>query len=308
MGMGEMILPVICFWNLIMRVQRSHRALKSLLIGPLPTSTVPSPTEVATSSCEGTSLDSDERSFEGGDGNDCVESIGSHKSIDLGEGDNHLYSVGSRNVARSGSGNDYFDMRGGDQAVFSDGGNNTVLTDDGNDFVALGDGADLIRTRGGNDRVFSGGGDDRVYVGSGKDIVFAGDGDDKVYGDSGYNVFHGEAGNDLLIGGSDTDYLSGGADNDVLQGNQGFNTYQGGTGADHFILGSGSDWVNDFSSSEGDTVSFGEKFLDLGVTIENNFYVCFKGLTADGEATDGTIVCQDAGQAKTLALELASSW
>ena len=89
-----------------MRVQRLNQSLKSLLIGPLPTSAVPSPSEVATSSCEVTTLESDDRSFEGGDANDCVDSVGNHKSIDLGEGDNHLYSVGSRNVARSGSGND----------------------------------------------------------------------------------------------------------------------------------------------------------------------------------------------------------
>jgi Ca2+-binding RTX toxin-like protein len=106
-------------------------------------------------------------------------------------------------------------------------------------------GSDRAEILGGDD------GDDTLHAGAGGDFLFGGHGNDQLFG---------EAGNDVLVGGNGDDGLFGGADNDVLSGGAGNDSLTGGTGADIFVyslaVDEGDDRILDFSTAEGDRLSF----------------------------------------------------
>ncbi len=97
-------------------------------------------------------------------------------------------------------------------------------------------GSDQAEILGGDD------GDDTLHAGGGGDFLFGGHGNDQLFG---------EAGNDVLVGGNGDDSLSGGADDDVLAGGAGADTFVYSLAADE-----GSDQILDFSTADGDRLSF----------------------------------------------------
>ena len=146
-----------------------------------------------------------------------------------------------------------------------------------------GAGSDTIQGLDGSDTLIGGDGDDFIFGGSTendlRDVVYAGNGNDSVDGGYGNDELRGDAGNDTLIGGYGADTVIGGDDDDVLtaqawgdvlyggagddfiNGGFGYDRANGGTGADRFyhvgVEGHGSDWIQDYSSTEGDLLVFG---------------------------------------------------
>lgn len=115
-------------------------------------------------------------------------------------------------------------------------------TPDDNDILVGTDQAEILGGDDGNDTLNAGGGGDFLFGGRGSDQLFGGEG------------------NDVLVGGRGNDSLSGGPGDDVLSGGYGADRLTGGTGADTFVytLGAdeGDDEILDFSSAEGDRLSF----------------------------------------------------
>ncbi len=130
-----------------------------------------------------------------------------------------------------------------------------------------------------DDRITGGAARDIAEGGGGADMIAGGDGDDWIAGDEGNDTLAGDAGNDILFGGGGQDQMTGGSGrdqltgaagsdrlsgedgDDMLNGGWGFDRLTGGAGADAFfhlgIRNHGSDWVEDFSSEDGDVLVFG---------------------------------------------------
>jgi len=156
----------------------------------------------------------------------------------------------------------------------ADAGNDSLVGGAGNDTLEGGDGNDTLAGGAGNDSIL--GGNTTADL---RDVIFGGDGNDSIDGGYGNDELRGDAGNDTIEGGYGADTVLGGAGNDVLTGSAwgdvlfggdgddfinggfGFDRVNGGTGADRFFhigeAGHGSDWIQDFSSAEGDTLVFG---------------------------------------------------
>lgn len=123
-----------------------------------------------------------------------------------------------------------FTINGSDQAdIIRRGG---ALDFSGNDTFNLG---------GGNDVAFTGAGDDIVRAGSGRDTIRGGGGDDQLFGNSGNDALRGGVGDDILNGQRGRDDLSGGRGNDMLDGGVARDTLDGGRGNDILTGGNGSD-------------------------------------------------------------------
>ncbi|MFC3612513.1 choice-of-anchor I family protein [Lutimaribacter marinistellae] len=149
-----------------------------------------------------------------------------------------------------------------------------LLGTEGDDFIFGLDGADVIDGFGGNDNimagetdmdlsdtVYAGAGDDTVDGGAGNDILNGMDGDDVLLGQTGSDMLVGHDGDDALSGGAISDELFGNAGDDFLNGGSGFDRLNGGAGADQFYHAGaavhGSDWIQDYSSTDGDLLVFG---------------------------------------------------
>lgn len=135
------------------------------------------------------------------------------------------------------------------------------------------DGADLIVAKGGFNDINGNAGSDTIYGGAGadwlaggkdNDLIIGGGGNGQIlYGNAGADTLQGSSANEIIRGGQDDDVISGGAGNDWISGDKGTDMISGGAGADtfHFGPGSGVDWIQDFSSAEGDRV-----VLDAGAS------------------------------------------
>ena len=189
-------------------------------------------------------------------------------------GNDTMYSYDGQDVLQGGDGND---------VLYSMDGNSTLMGGNGNDVLYSRENSDRLEGGDGADTLYGGGGDDFLYGGSSnndlRDVIFGGAGHDVIDGGYGNDSLRGDGGNDTITGGWGVDTIVGGEGNDILTGqvysdlifgqegddfiNGGFGSdrVNGGSGADQFyhlgINDHGSDWIQDFSTAEGDRLVFG---------------------------------------------------
>ncbi|NDW45097.1 calcium-binding protein [Ruegeria sp. PrR005] len=204
-----------------------------------------------------------------------------------GIGNDTVIGLGESDFAAGMAGDD--DLRG-------EGGNDRLLGDEGNDRIDGGLGADTLNGGDGDDTIIGGPSEDDlrdvIYAGEGNDSVDAGAGNDQVFGQGGNDTIaggfgvddlQGQDGNDVITGSAFSDLVFGGAGDDFVNGGFGHDRINGGTGADKFFhvgaSGHGSDWVQDYSSAEGDVLLFG-----IGSATRDQFQVNFAHTeNAEGE-------------------------
>lgn len=167
------------------------------------------------------------------------------------------------------SGNDRLDGLGGNDTLNGGNGLDTLSGGDGDDFLY--GGASPMDLR---DVIYGGNGADHVDGGYGNDLLYGGNGNDTILGGAGADELIGQAGNDVINGSAFSDLVFGGDGNDFVNGGFGHDRINGGQGADKFFhtgeLGHGSDWVQDYSSSEGDVLLFGNSSAS-GSDFQVNF-------------------------------------
>ncbi|NDW45566.1 calcium-binding protein [Ruegeria sp. PrR005] len=243
--------------------------------------------------------------IEGGDGNDYLSGGEGDDSLAGGPGEDSLYGddgndslLGGAGGDRlnGGAGNDLVDGgadddrieggEGGDNLVGGEG-SDAIWGDAGNDFVNGGEGADHLIGGDGDDTIigglsdtdlrdviYAGEGNDSVNGGYGNDLIFGMEGNDTIAGGAGADDLRGQDGDDVITGSAYSDVIYGNAGNDFVNGGYGSDRINGGTGADRFfhvgVEGHGSDWVQDYSSAEGDVLLFGNE-----MATRNQFQVNF---------------------------------
>ena len=189
----------------------------------------------------------------------------------------------------------------------------------GNDRLTSTDDAEILRGLDGTDTLIGNGGDDELFGGSTdadlRDVIFGGDGNDTIDGGYGNDELRGDAGNDLIAGGFGADTLIGGTGNDTLtgaalgdilfggdgddfvNGGFGFDRINGGTGADDFfhlgVINHGSDWVQDYTSAEGDVLVFGRADATRSQFQINEAFTPGAG---DTDVADAFIIFRPTGQ------------
>ncbi|WP_298258116.1 M10 family metallopeptidase [uncultured Litoreibacter sp.] len=172
-----------------------------------------------------------------------------------GSGTDNVTGNSASNMINGGAGNDIIVGGGGGDTIYGGDGFDRINTGSGDDFIYGGDTAadlrDEISTGAGNDFVDAGYGNDEVYGGSGDDIILGGFGVDRLIGQDGDDVITGSAFSDAIFGGNGDDFINGGFGSDRVNG---------GAGADEFyhigLAGHGSDWIQDYTSADGDVLLF----------------------------------------------------
>jgi Ca2+-binding RTX toxin-like protein len=235
--------------------------------------------------------------FEGGAGNDTLQSAFDSDTLIGGAGDDTLMGGSSSDsyIYNLGDGNDTIeDSAGTGDALILDAstsfdsaarvGDNLVLTVNGGATIVIKDhynGQPLETLDVGtlstvyniltgltgspsNELIVSGTSDDIMAGGSGHDYMFGGDGNDDMTGANG---------NDRMLGGNGTDTVSGGGGDDTLSGEGGNDVLLGGSGNDTLFGGSGNDTLNGGGDSDiiylgggNDTVRY-DDIADIGDTI-----------------------------------------
>ncbi|SEN90388.1 calcium-binding protein [Palleronia pelagia] len=145
---------------------------------------------------------------------------------------------------------------GGDDTILGFDGADTLIGGAGHDSILGGESASDLR--------------DVIYGGDGNDVIDGGYGNDELRGDAGNDYIAGGFGADTVIGGTGDDTLTGSAFGDLIFGGDGFDFINGGFGSDRvnggaggdrlFHLGiadHGNDWIQDYSSAEGDVLVYG---------------------------------------------------
>lgn len=167
-------------------------------------------------------------------------------------------------------------------------GNDTLRGEDGNDWLFGSNGADVLNGGSGDDFIFGGtsdldlrdiiygaDGNDSIDAGYGNDLVYGGTGNDTIAGGFGVDELFGQEGNDVITGSAYSDLIFGGEGDDFLNGGFGFDRLNGGAGADRFfhigISDHGSDWIQDYSSAEGDVLVFGGSSTAQTADFQVNF-------------------------------------
>ncbi|MFC3612588.1 calcium-binding protein [Lutimaribacter marinistellae] len=192
------------------------------------------------------------------------------------------------NVLRGRDGNDRLLGLAGDDVLDGGAGADTLNGGDGDDRITGGPSGPSADLR---DVIFGGAGDDRVEGGGGNDLIYGQQGNDTLDGGFGADELQGQEGDDVVTGGALSDLVFGGAGNDFVNGGFGHDRINGGTGADRFFhLGvhdHGSDWVQDFTSAEGDRLVFG------GSAVADQFQVNFAHTaTPDGDRSGADDVAE----------------
>ncbi len=154
------------------------------------------------------------------------------------------------------AGNDRLLGEAGDDTLDGGLGSDTLNGGDGDDIIIGGPGEGDLR-----DVIFGGEGNDSIDAGAGNDQIFGQGGNDTIAGGAGVDEIQGQDGDDVITGSSFSDLVFGGAGDDFVNGGFGHDRINGGLGADKFfhvgVEGHGSDWVQDYSSAEGDVLLFG---------------------------------------------------
>ena len=195
------------------------------------------------------------------------------------QGGNILDGGTGADVLRGLEGNDV--LRGNDGAdwLFGGDGADTLNAGSGDDFIFGGNTQDDLR-----DVVFAGAGNDWVEAGYGNDQIFGGEGNDTINGGFGVDEIIGQGGDDQLSGAAWSDLIFGGTGDDFINGGFGFDRVNGGEGADKFyhlgIADHGSDWIQDYSSAQGD-------WLVWGGAAANASHFQVNAADTDGAGADG---------------------
>ncbi|ESQ87843.1 hypothetical protein ABAC460_18110, partial [Asticcacaulis sp. AC460] len=164
------------------------------------------------------------------------------------------YGNDAANSVVSANGNDWFDMKGGHDAVNAGRGNDTIWGGTGNDSLEGGYGADLIYGGVGNDVLTS----YRLYdIGSmsNNDTIYGGDGDDYIDGGYDENLLYGEAGNDILgsIGG--------------------YGDMYGGTGNDTYITENNGSNIHEAAGAGIDLIQYYGPYMIMPENVENLVFI-----------------------------------
>jgi len=181
---------------------------------------------------------------------------------------------------------------------------------DGADRVVGSVGDDTLNGGEGDDRLLGQGGDDLLDGGAGNDIIVGGAGNDMLMGGAGNDTLNGQDGDDLVQGGDGDDRLFGLGGNDTLEGGLGADVLRGGAGADIFVFSAyedspraAADRIMDYSSAEGDLISFANIDADLLTDGDQAFVFVGTGAFLGGgvasiriqSGPNGTAVQVDAG-------------
>ncbi|MCV2890996.1 hypothetical protein [Ruegeria aquimaris] len=170
--------------------------------------------------------------------------------------DDVLFGSDAADRAEGGPGNDRMSGLGGNDSLDGGLGADTLNGGDGDDIIIGGPSEDDLR-----DVIYAGEGNDSVDAGAGNDLIFGQGGNDTIAGGFGVDEIQGQDGDDVITGSAFSDLVFGGAGNDFVNGGFGHDRINGGSGADKFfhvgVEGHGSDWVQDYSSAEGDVLLFG---------------------------------------------------
>ncbi|MEM6944947.1 MAG: calcium-binding protein, partial [Pseudomonadota bacterium] len=217
----------------------------------------------------GSDLDFDSETLNGGDGNDVLNGGSDDDTLNGGNGDDTLNGGSGEDVLNGGSGNDV--LNGGS-------GGDDLNGDDGDDMLSGGSGDDTLA-----------GGDDN-------DTLEGGSGEDILAGDDGNDVLNGDADDDTLLGGSGVDTLSGGSGDDTLDGGRGADILSGGAGLDEFEID--NDQEATASSDDADSN------FEAGITTISDFTIGDDTLTidVDGGAATGNADLVEAATSEFPAL------
>lgn len=116
--------------------------------------------------------------------------------FDGGNGNDNIQSGAGNDVVDAGNGNDRLNGEDGDDALYGGRGQDTARG---------GNGDDLLIGSGGSDRLFGGDGDDLIIGNANNDILLGGTGDDTLQGGIGRDRLNGGSGNDVLTGNASID-------------------------------------------------------------------------------------------------------
>lgn len=200
-------------------------------------------------------------------------------------GNDTLDGEAENDTVDGGVGNDLVIGRSGDDHLMGSSGNDTLHGGEGLDTLDGGEGDDLIF--GGDtltdlsDTIFAGDGNDTVDGGHGNDLIYGQAGNDLIEGGFGVDEIYGQNGDDIITGSAWSDLVFGGAGSDFINGGYGHDRVNGGEGGDRFYhsghTGHGSDWIQDFSSDEGDILLFGQpwNWVDRRSVTADDFLVAF---------------------------------
>lgn len=171
-----------------------------------------------------------------------------------GLGNDSLHGQVGDDLLFGEAGNDKLFGGLGNDSLYGGEGTDTLNGGEGDDFLYGGDTAadlrDLIYGGAGNDVIDGGWGNDELYGGAGNDTLTGGFGADSLYGNEGADQISGAAGSDLIFGGAGDDWINAGFGHDRLNGGAGADTFYHVGVADH-----GSDWIQDYTSAEGDILA-----------------------------------------------------
>lgn len=209
-----------------------------------------------------------------------------------GSGTDNVTGNSASNMINGGAGNDIIVGGGGGDTIYGGDGFDRINTGSGDDFIYGGDTAadlrDEISTGAGNDFIDAGYGNDEVYGGSGDDIILGGFGVDRLIGQDGDDVITGSAFSDAIFGGNGDDFINGGFGSDRVNG---------GAGADEFyhigLAGHGSDWIQDYTSADGDVLLFAN-----GDASVDDFQVNYANTDRAGDSgvAEAFVIYRETGQ------------
>nr|WP_239059758.1 calcium-binding protein [Ruegeria sp. PrR005] len=172
------------------------------------------------------------------------------------EPDRRIEGTEGNDSLTGGTGSDTLIGLGGNDTLNGGAGADTLNGGAGDDILIGGPDSDDLR-----DVIFAGEGNDSVDAGAGNDLVYGQGGNDTIAGGFGVDELQGQDGDDVITGSAFSDLVFGGAGDDFVNGGFGHDRINGGSGADKFfhvgVAGHGSDWVQDYSSAEGDVLLFG---------------------------------------------------
>jgi Ca2+-binding RTX toxin-like protein len=207
-------------------------------------------------------------------------------------GADRLAGFGGADTLSGGDGSDILRGDAGDDWLYGGDGADTLNGGLGDDVLFGGDSSADLR-----DVIFGGDGNDRIDAGYGNDQAHGGNGNDSIEGGFGADTLYGQDGDDVLSGSAFSDQIFGGDGFDFINGGFGSDRLNGGAGADRFyhlgVAGHGSDWIQDYSSAEGDTLVVG-----IAGASPAQFQVNFSETTGAGTAgvAEAFVIYRPTGQ------------
>lgn len=199
------------------------------------------------------------------------------ENLSSGAGDDHLEGDEGHNHFEGNEGADHLLGWQGNDSLYGGDGSDTLNGGDDDDYLLGGDTDADVR-----DVIYGGFGNDYADGGYGNDELRGDDGHDTLIGGYGADTEIGGTGDDLLTGQAWSDMLYGGDGDDFINGGFGHDRANGGAGADRFYHqgseGHGSDWLQDYSSTEGDVLIFG------GTATQDQFQLTFAETDNAGQA------------------------